>query len=201
MRDGATALAQARSETTIEVELPGRSYAIVIGEHLLASAGQRIAAALPGARCRRGDRRQCRGAVSAAAARRASIGKAYCSARWWWRRAKRARASPCWRSSASSCSSSASSAATASSPLAAAWSATSPASPPASCGAASASCRCRPRCWPRSIPRSAARPASTRRQGKNLIGTFHQPSLVLADIAVLVDARARASSGRAMPRW
>jgi 3-dehydroquinate synthetase len=50
MRDGATALAQARSETTIEVELPGRSYAIVIGEHLLASSGQCIATALPGAR-------------------------------------------------------------------------------------------------------------------------------------------------------
>ena len=38
------------------------------------------------------------------------------------------------------------------------------------------------------------------RQGKNLIGTFHQPSLVLADIAVLARS-ARASSGRAMPRW
>ena len=31
MRDGATALAQDRSETIIEVKLPGRSYAIVIG--------------------------------------------------------------------------------------------------------------------------------------------------------------------------
>ena len=50
MRDGATALAQDRSETIIEVELPGRSYAIVIGEDLLASSGQRIATALPGAR-------------------------------------------------------------------------------------------------------------------------------------------------------
>ena len=50
MRDGATALAQDRSETIIEVKLPGRSYAIVIGEDLLAASGQRIATALPGAR-------------------------------------------------------------------------------------------------------------------------------------------------------
>lgn len=51
MRDGATALAQGQSETIIEVKLPGRSYPIVIGEGLIASAGQRIEAALPGARC------------------------------------------------------------------------------------------------------------------------------------------------------
>ena len=51
MRDGATALASCQSETTIEVTLPGRSYAIVIGEGLVASAGRRIASALPGARC------------------------------------------------------------------------------------------------------------------------------------------------------
>ena len=51
MRDGATALASGQSETTIEVTLPGRSYPIVIGEGLIASAGRRIAAALPGARC------------------------------------------------------------------------------------------------------------------------------------------------------
>jgi 3-dehydroquinate synthase len=51
MRDGATALASGQSETTIEVTLPGRSYAIVIGEGLIASAGRRIASALPGARC------------------------------------------------------------------------------------------------------------------------------------------------------
>ncbi|MEX1059440.1 MAG: 3-dehydroquinate synthase [Methyloceanibacter sp.] len=51
MRDGATALASGQSEKTIEVTLPGRSYPIVIGEGLIASAGRRIAAALPGARC------------------------------------------------------------------------------------------------------------------------------------------------------
>ena len=51
MRDGATALAKGQSETIIEVKLPGRSYPIVIGEGLIASAGRRIAAALPGARC------------------------------------------------------------------------------------------------------------------------------------------------------
>jgi 3-dehydroquinate synthase len=51
MRDGATALASGQGETTIEVTLPGRSYVIVIGEELIPSAGRRIAAALPGARC------------------------------------------------------------------------------------------------------------------------------------------------------
>ena len=47
MRDGATALASGQGETIIDVKLPGRSYPIVIGEGLVASAGRRIAAALP----------------------------------------------------------------------------------------------------------------------------------------------------------
>ena len=51
MRDSATALAPGQSETIIEVMLPGRSYPVVIGEGIIASAGRRIAAALPGARC------------------------------------------------------------------------------------------------------------------------------------------------------
>lgn len=51
MRDGATALASGQGETSIEVKLPGRSYPVVIGEGLIASAGRRIGAALPGARC------------------------------------------------------------------------------------------------------------------------------------------------------
>jgi 3-dehydroquinate synthase len=51
MRDRATALAEGQGETIIEVELPGRSYPVVIGEGLVASAGRRIHAALPGARC------------------------------------------------------------------------------------------------------------------------------------------------------
>jgi 3-dehydroquinate synthase len=38
------------SETVIDVALPGRSYDIVIGENLIASAGERLAAKLPGAR-------------------------------------------------------------------------------------------------------------------------------------------------------
>lgn len=50
MRDGATALAGSDSETTINVALPGRSYDIVIGEDLIAGAGDRLAASLPGAR-------------------------------------------------------------------------------------------------------------------------------------------------------
>jgi 3-dehydroquinate synthase len=51
MRDGATALASGQGETIIEVELPARSYLIVIGDGLVGSAGRRIAAALPAARC------------------------------------------------------------------------------------------------------------------------------------------------------
>jgi 3-dehydroquinate synthase len=51
MRDGATALASGRSETIVQVALPDRSYAIVIGEGLIASTGRRVASALPGARC------------------------------------------------------------------------------------------------------------------------------------------------------
>jgi 3-dehydroquinate synthase len=51
MGDGADALAPEQGETTIGVDLAGRSYDIVIGERLLESAGERIAAALPGARC------------------------------------------------------------------------------------------------------------------------------------------------------
>jgi len=51
MRDGATVLASGQGETIVEVELPARSYPIVIGDGLIGSAGRRIAAALPGARC------------------------------------------------------------------------------------------------------------------------------------------------------
>lgn len=51
MRNGAANLAEAHDETTIEVALPGRSYPIVIGESLIGRAGERIAAVLPGARC------------------------------------------------------------------------------------------------------------------------------------------------------
>ena len=83
------------------------------------------------------------------------------------------------------CSRRASSAATSWSRSAAAWSAISPASPRRWCAAASISCRCRRRCWRRSIPRSAARPAINSGHGKNLVGAFHQPILVLADTALL----------------
>src|SRR3990170_1251266 len=51
MRDGAAALASDLYETVIAVGLADRSYPIVIGEGLIASAGRRIAAAVPGARC------------------------------------------------------------------------------------------------------------------------------------------------------
>jgi 3-dehydroquinate synthase len=50
MQEG-TAEASDRKETRIGVGLGGRSYDIVIGEGLIPAAGKRIAAALPGARC------------------------------------------------------------------------------------------------------------------------------------------------------
>ncbi|MGC1180001.1 MAG: 3-dehydroquinate synthase [Methyloceanibacter sp.] len=51
MREHAAALAPHPDGTTIRVGLAERSYDIVIGEGLLGLAGQNIAAALPGARC------------------------------------------------------------------------------------------------------------------------------------------------------
>ena len=51
MRDRLAALAPDAEETTIRVELGMRSYDIVIAEQLLDQAGSRIAAALPGVRC------------------------------------------------------------------------------------------------------------------------------------------------------
>ncbi|MGV1014537.1 MAG: 3-dehydroquinate synthase, partial [Methyloceanibacter sp.] len=47
----ATSQGISQSITTIDVTLPGRSYPIVIGDDLLVSAGGRIAKVLPGARC------------------------------------------------------------------------------------------------------------------------------------------------------
>ncbi len=49
MESGTATLA--RAETTVEVSLGARSYPVIIGERLLAAAGQWVAAALPGARC------------------------------------------------------------------------------------------------------------------------------------------------------
>ena len=51
MRKGLAELAPETSETMIGVKLGDRSYDIVIGKHLLDGAGARIAAALPAARC------------------------------------------------------------------------------------------------------------------------------------------------------
>ena len=51
MRDGATVLASGQGETSIEVRLPGRSYPIMVGDGLIASAGERISRQLSGARC------------------------------------------------------------------------------------------------------------------------------------------------------
>jgi len=51
MRDSAAAPANGARETTIDVALGDRSYPIVIGEDLLGSAAERIAASLPAARC------------------------------------------------------------------------------------------------------------------------------------------------------
>jgi 3-dehydroquinate synthase len=51
MRKGLAVLAPGTGETTIGVKLGERSYDIVIGKHLLDGAGTRIVATLPGARC------------------------------------------------------------------------------------------------------------------------------------------------------
>jgi 3-dehydroquinate synthase len=51
MRDRATSKASSPDATVIDVALKERSYQIVVGEHLIGSAGPRIAAAVPGARC------------------------------------------------------------------------------------------------------------------------------------------------------
>ena len=161
----------------------GRAYDILVGRGLLAEAGARIAAL--GARAAADRHRRHRRAALRRGALAASLEAQGLRAAIDHRRAGRGLEILCRRSSGSATRSSRrrSSAAISSSRSAAASSATSRASPPRSCGAACASCRCRRRCSPRSIPRSAARPASTRRHGKNLVGAFHQPSLVLADTA------------------
>jgi 3-dehydroquinate synthase len=51
MRDGANVLAHGACETIIKVSLGERSYPIALGDKLLPDAGQWIAASLPGARC------------------------------------------------------------------------------------------------------------------------------------------------------
>ena len=55
----------------------------------------------------------------------------------------------------------------------------------------------RPRCSAWSTPRSAARPASTPRDGKNLVGAFHPPAGVLCDLDAARDAAARRLRSRA----
>jgi 3-dehydroquinate synthase len=51
MRDGADALAHGACETIIKVALGERSYPIALGDGLVAAAGKWIASSLPGARC------------------------------------------------------------------------------------------------------------------------------------------------------
>ena len=45
--------------------------------------------------------------------------------------------------------------------------------------------RCRPRCWHKSISSVGGKTAINSAHGKNLIGAFHQPILVVADTALL----------------
>ena len=51
MRDSASSLAEGEPETTITVALGERSYPIVLGQNLISAAGRWIAASVPGARC------------------------------------------------------------------------------------------------------------------------------------------------------
>jgi 3-dehydroquinate synthetase len=51
IRDRASAKTERLSDTVIDVSLKERSYQIVVGKHLIGSAGRSIAAAVPGARC------------------------------------------------------------------------------------------------------------------------------------------------------
>jgi hypothetical protein len=52
-------------------------------------------------------------------------------------------------------------------------------------GAASISCRCRRRCSRRSISSVGGKTGINSPHGKNLVGAFHQPVLVIADTGVL----------------
>ena len=84
---------------------------------------------------------------------------------------------------------------------AAASSATSPALPRRSRGAACALCRCRPSLLAQVDSSVGGKTGINARIGKNLVGAFHQPALVLADTDAL-DTLARARiRARAMPRW
>ena len=73
----------------------------------------------------------------------------------------------------------------------AASSATSPASLPRWCGAGSTTCRCRPRFWRKFNSSVGGKTAINSAHGKNLIGAFHQPVLVVADTATLDTLPAR----------
>ena len=68
---------------------------------------------------------------------------------------------------------------------------TTPASRPRSTCAACRSRWCRRRCWRWSTRRWAARPASISAPGKNLVGAFHQPRAVVADVGFLETLPAR----------
>jgi 3-dehydroquinate synthase len=50
-RDRASSKTDRASDAIIDVSLKERSYQIIVGEHLIGSAGRRIVAAVPGARC------------------------------------------------------------------------------------------------------------------------------------------------------
>ena len=189
MADELATLVANADETTIRVGLGERSYDIVIGEALLDSAGARIAAAVPGARCAvvsdttvaglylerlkaslgglflgevvvaPGEASKCFPVLAKVSEQLLELGVERGDAVVALRRRRRRRSRR--------------------------------ASPPASSCAASTSSRSRPRCWPRSTPRSAARPASTPPKAR----TWSAPSISRASCSPTL-----ACSTRSPPR-
>ena len=165
IRDRASAKTERLSDTVIDVSLKERSYQIVVGKHLIGSAGRSIAAAVPGARCVVVSDANIAALYLEPLAESLEREKIYIG---------QAIVAPGETSKSFAVLAGLSERLLEigvergdwSLLLAAAWSAISQGSPQACYAAAFASCRSLPRCWRKSIPRSAARPASTRRKAR-----------------------------------